>query len=391
MLQWDAELRFRGERTWGLGEAEPLLASKHHGWFQRSRLGARLERDSLSAVIQLQSSSVLGAAGPGSDPLPLGLQQGWLRARLPWGSDTWFEAGRMTLEFGAARQIGRYDFDAVGQAFDGARLHFGLARHLQVDAFAAQLRRTAGQPERQRVLGGVHLGATPHDTVLTELYVLYLHDDEPAQDTHLLTMGTRLRLTPVTPVELEAEAAVQTGQQRQRGAILASDHLAWMAAATLTGHSRSALAVDGGLFAHAFSGDDDPSDSVRRAWRQLYPSRDAIVGLMQQFATSNLAEAGARVSIDGQPSNWPLGLEAQVRRSHAIAQDLLPGLSGGSLQTLRGWQALGWGGDVRLRWQPLPRSEWMIAVAWFHGSEAVRSERRLDTGLSGWLQWTTTL
>lgn len=390
-LSWDAELRFRGERTLGLNEAEPLLASKHHGWFQRSRLGARLERDALTAVIQLQSSSVLGAAGPGSDPLPLGLQQGWLRARLPWGADTWVEAGRMSLEYGAARQIGRYDFDAVGQAFDGARLHFGLERRLQADAFVAQLRRTAGQPDRQRMLGGVHLSATPHDSVLTELYVLYLHDDEPAQDTHLLTMGTRVKTTPIPQFAFEAEGAVQTGQQRQRAAILASDHLAWMAATTAVARLRTAVLVEGGLFGHLFSGDGDPSDSVRRTWRPLYPSRDQVVGLMQQFTTSNLAEAGLRLSVDLQPLQLPVLFETQVRRSHAIAADVLPGLSGGTLSADPHWQTLGWGGDARLRWQAWRQSELMLALAWFSGSETIRQARGLDTGLSGWLQWMTQL
>jgi hypothetical protein len=125
-------LRVRARQTTRLHGLPAGLDEVREGAFHRVRLGASFQREDLSAYLQLQSAGAMGDAGPDDEPLTVGLQQGWLR----WDPQGWrglrVSAGRMALEFGAGRQIGRYDYHEIGHAFDGLDVGWAIGRYLDL-------------------------------------------------------------------------------------------------------------------------------------------------------------------------------------------------------------------------------------------------------------------
>ncbi|MBM4342848.1 MAG: alginate export family protein [Deltaproteobacteria bacterium] len=385
----DAQLRLRGSAGRRLATLGPGFAAKTQGWFQRSRLGVSFDRGDLAARVQLQSSSAFGVAQPGSDPVALGLQQGWLRARVPALGEAWVDAGRLALQYGLGRQIGDYDFDLVGHAFDGVRAHYGLGGQLAVDGLAVKLRRAAGQPDLERNLAGAYLTGRPSDAFSADLYFLYLQDGASIEDAELLTMGARLDLTPARWLAADLEAAVQIGEVTVANVREPQDHLAWMAAGqvSLTGQ----FGVDMGVSAvgQMFSGDDQPADRTRRAWRPLYPSRDRLVGLLQLLDPSNLLQVGGAWHVAVPAWGGHMRAECDVRINRAAAAGPLPAFGGGALgQGGQGWVALGTQADLKLRWGVDTGRELLGAVAVFAPDAALARERNAQTALLILLQWT---
>lgn len=390
-LRGDAEMRFRGMGGSHLSDLGQGYDSANSGWYQRSRLGILLEHSQLSAYLQLQSSGALGAAGPGADPMPLGLQQGWLRARAQFAQELWLDAGRLVLDYGAGRQIGAYDFDTIGQAFDGVRAHYAIPKRLIAEVFAARLKPGAAGSDVRRGLSGTHLTATPNELLKAELYVLYLVDDNAAERSGLLTMGSRVVGGPWLGLSGEVEGAVQIGEHRHADSRHPTDRLAWMAASELNYRLDGRIPLSFSLFGHVFSGDDDATDATDRAWQPLYPSKDAVVGLLRVFEPSNLAQAGARLQWQSPSPAWPLTISADVRRSLAAAHGKMPVFGGDSVPGDRGWQDLASEVDLRVRWRVLPGSELMVAASGLVGSSMLARTYGADRALLALLQWTTRL
>ena len=384
----DAQLRLRGAAGHNLAPIASGVVAKTAGWFQRSRLGVQFDHSSLLAYVQLQSSSAFGVAQPGADPVALGLQQGWLRARLPQLDQAWIDAGRLALEYGSGRQIGRYEFDQIGHAFDGVRSHFAYEKRLAVDGLAVKLRRAAGQPDHERNLAGLYLTGRPSDAFAADLYFLYLSDGAEAENARLLTMGARLDLTPTPWLAADLEAAVQIGDVTVATAHDPQDHLAWMAAGQLAMTGK--LWVDTGLavVAQVFSGDDDPKDRTRRAWKALYPSRDRLLGLLAALEPSNLQQLGGNVFVAAPSWGGTFRGELDVRLNRALAAGPLPAFGGGALAGSDGWHALGAQADLRLRWTAQSGPELMAAMAVFWPSDALRRDRNTQTATLALLQWT---
>lgn len=389
-VKLDAELRLRGTAGHGLANFAPGYETRNIGWFQRSRLGAAFDQSGMAAYVQLQSSSALGTAGPGSDPIALGLQQGWLRATVPGLADAHVDAGRLALEFGAGRQIGRYEFDHVGHAFDGVRAHFGLQKRMDIDVFGAKLRRAAGQPDLERNLAGVYLAGQPSDAFRPELYVLYLEDGSATERVRLLTLGTRLELAPVPWLWGDLEAAVQLGSATQVDTHEPQDQLSWMAATELRVQGQLATAMSVALIGQMFSADSDPKDKSRRGWRPLYPSRNTVVGTMQLFETTNLQQFGVVWRTSSTWRGLQLRTELDIRSDRSATDGQLPGLGGGTLGDTPGWQTVGTQGDaaVRLIWRP--GTELAALASVFVPTRAIQAERRLERAKLAMLQWTAT-
>ncbi len=384
----DAELRLRGAAGRRLATLAPGFSAKTQGWFQRSRLGVSFDRGTLAARVQLQSSSAFGVAQPGTDPVALGLQQGWLRAHVPALGEAWADAGRLALQYGVGRQIGHYDFDLVGNAFDGVRVHYGLGGRLSVDALAVKLRRAAGQPDLERNLAGAYLTGRPSDAFGADLYFLYLQDGANAEDAVLLTMGARLDLTPVRWLAADVEAAVQIGEITVANVREPQDHLAWMAAGQVGVSGR--FGIDMGLAAigQLFSGDDQPTSRTRRAWRPLYPSRDRLIGMLQLLEPSNLLQVGG--AWHGSLPAWggTLRADLDLRLDRAAAAGPLPAFGGGAVGNGQGWITLGSQADLRLRWGTDAGRELLAAIALFAPDAAIVQDRNAQTALLLLLQWT---
>ena len=137
----DSELRLRAQLGRGLGASLVGVGDQQRGVLHRIRLGANFASGNVDARVELQSSGAFGSAGPGDDPMQVGLQQGWMR----WRPEQWtflaVEAGRMALHYGAGRQIGSFDFHQTGHAYDGIRLRATVDKALVVDVLSVRLRR----------------------------------------------------------------------------------------------------------------------------------------------------------------------------------------------------------------------------------------------------------
>ncbi len=390
-LTVDCEIRLRGTEGRNLDSLEAGLASRSRGWFQRSRLRATLARSNLQGVVQVQSAGALGAAAPGADPMPLGLQTGYAQIQLPWLSDAWLRGGRQPMEYGAGRQVGLYDFDSVGQAFDGLRAHMARQDWLEVDVFALKLRRTPGQQDQDRALTGAYLVGRPRDSVRADLYFFYLSDRSGQEAVRLLTMGARAVAAPLAWFEAEGEVAVQSGSLGLVTAVEPQSQLSWMAAGQLQLRHGQTAPMRWTAFAHHFAGDAKPDDKIRTAWRPLYPSRDQVVGLMQLFQPSNLQQVGLRWGAEIAPGRQQLELALNGRLSRAEAGAALPGLGTAPLGGAAGWQPLGWEADATAAWKVLPHSQVLAGIAVFVPSEQLRLQRHLDTAVLALLQWTSAL
>lgn len=387
LTQLDAELRFRFTHTRNLGDLQAGQDEFRRGLFQRSRVGTAFERGDLSAYLQLQASGALGQAGPGEQPLAIGLQQGTARVRSPFGlRGVTFDAGRMVLDFGAGRQIGRYDFHNSGNAFDGVQLRYELERYLQINALAVKIRRNSAQPEEERNLFGLYMGALPTDGLRSEIYFLYLRDGSLNDSARILTMGVRIDWSALNWMGAEAEAAVQVGEVQAGEASAPLNHVASMGAANLRGMARIGVPATLTLGAQVYSGDTNANDKTSSAWRPLYPSLDEVIGQLQMFRQTNLLQYGARLKVLALPT-LAAEIDARVHASHPDAN--LPGLGNAKLNTAGNWAVVGREIDGRLRWQWHPSTELLGGVGLFDPSALVRTQLGAHLGWQAFLQWTT--
>ncbi len=378
----DADLRVRARQTTRLHGLPAGLDEVREGAFHRVRLGASFQREDLSAYLQLQSAGAMGDAGPDDEPLTVGLQQGWLR----WDPQGWrglrVSAGRMALEFGAGRQIGRYDYHEIGHAFDGLDVGWAIGRYLDLHLLAVQIRRDAAQPDQERRLTGLYATGLPTDRLRSDLYVLYVEDGHGGEAAQLLTMGLRLDARPVRGLSTEGEAAVQVGVLRPVG-LEPIDHVAMMGAARLAYEAVVGLPMAWTLHAQFWSGDRDATDQVSSAWRPLYGSLDEQVGLLQLFPTTNLGSGGVRYRL-GDTGRPHAEIDARAftsRRDAPIPGALVAPQGGGK------WPLLGSEVDVLLHLPWRTSTEFLIATGVFLPARPLRDAMDRRTGGQITAQW----
>lgn len=382
----DAELRFRGSTSLHLHDLQAGQDDVRRGVFDRLRLGAGFRRENLSAYLQLQNSGALGDAAPGEKPLPIGLQQGLVRLDVPGVKALRLEAGRMALEFGAARMIGRYDFHDTGNAFDGVRLRVDIDDFLDLDLLAVKIRRNSAHPDKERNLAGLYAAGLPVENLRTDLYFLYLGDDNEAGRAHVLTMGLRLDWKATSFLALEAETALQVGDVQPAGQDRVRDHLASALAGTMTLDVRKALPLILKLHGQMYAGDAAPGDNLSAGWRPLYPSLDEVVGLLQIFRQDNLSQAGGRLRWNLASA---LDLDVDGFASWSRTGATLPGFADRVLPGDGAWVLLGPEVDVRLRWTWRPWSEVMLAGGVFIPAQALRDHLGAAMAWQSLLQWTS--
>lgn len=382
----DAELRFRASSSSHLQDLQAGQDGSRRGLFERIRLGAGFRREVLSAYLQLQSNGALGDAGPGEQPLPIGLQQGLVRLDVSGVKGMRLDAGRMALEFGAARMIGRYDFHGTSNAFDGLRLRVGIEEVLDVDLLAVKIRRNSAHPDKERNLAGLYATGLPVENLRADLYFLYLGDNNDAGQAHLLTMGLRLDWRATSFLCLELEAALQAGDVQPAASERLLDHVASAVAGTLTLDGRRWLPAIFKLHGQSYSGDAAPGDAIDSGWRPLYPSLDEVVGLLQIFRQTNLTQAGGRLRI---PLNSQLDLDVDSIVSWSRTGTALPGFGDRVLPGDGSWLLLGPEVDLRLRWTWRRGSEVLLAAGFFVPETALREHLGVSMARQLLLQWTS--
>ncbi|MCO4760982.1 MAG: alginate export family protein [Myxococcales bacterium] len=386
-FRWDADLRFRGAVGIHLKDLQAGQDDRVQGVFQRLRLGSRVSTTDLEARLQLQVSGAFGEKGPGEQPVPVGLQAGSLRWKLPAAQGLTFEVGRMALEFGSGRHIARYDFHDEGNAYDGFRLQYSAEPWLRVDTLGVKLRRTSAQPDKERTLFGLYLVGKPFKPVTTDVYLLILRDGGDQGRIDLQTMGLRLEFKPNPHFRVEFEGAVQFGSRQPVSEKAPLDHLAGAMAAELEFAGRLGVQLAGGLRAQQYSGDDGTEANLSRAWRPLYPDVVRHVGLLQLFAQSGLRQLGAwlRVGDSGR-----LYIEADARLNASPGGAQAPGFSRPKLgKAGDGWVSLGSEVDVRLVWRALSSSRLMLATGMFAPSSELAAKIGGRLARQVLLQWTS--
>jgi hypothetical protein len=292
----------------------------------------------------------------------------------------------MALEYGAGRQIGRYDFHDSGNAFDGLRLVYRLAESLSIDALAVQIRRSPAQPEKERSLLGGYAVARPVRVLRTEVYYLHLRDSDPDLKASLQTMGGRGFWQILPWLTVDGEAALQVGSLRPKGFAEAADHFASSALLQLRAEKRRGLALATWLQVQRMSGDPNAADDLSHAWRPLYPSLDELTGLLQLFPPSNLLQGLAGVRLGRRES---LAATAELRANGALAgsqlaafgQPVVPGKA-------PGWSYVGSEASLRLEWQAARALHFLLAGGVFVPSRALAEETGLAWARQVLLQWT---
>ena len=375
---FDAELRFRGSQARNLRSLQASQEDLLRGVFQRIRAGIHHRRGPLTATIQIQTAGAMGAPVQfdpdnlsGALPVPVGLQQGFVR----WSPDgikgLELQLGRMELSYGAERRIGRYDFHESGNAFDGLRVGYAPIDVLAVEVLAVKLRRNTAQPEQERHLLGAYVTARLAEIVTTDLYFLYLDDGDDDLRANHMNMGVRLVLKPLYFVELDAEAAVQFGDLVPKGYQKPIDHLATSFAAELRTRGTIGIPLGLALRVQRHSGDTDPSDDVSEGWRQLYPSLAQQVGLLQLFPQSNLLQYGGGLRI-GPEDHAHLLVDA--RFNSAMSGSVVPAFNQPTLGGDDTWAALGTELDVQVHVPLLDNAKLMLATAFFAPSQLLADE-----------------
>ncbi len=387
----DAELRFRGSKTAYLGNSTAGQDAVRSGFFDRMRLGANFVSPNVTAYMQLQASGAFGDSGVNLSPLPIGLQQGVIQLRLPGVKNLDLNVGRMALEFGAGRMIGRYDFHETGHAFDGIDAHLGIDKVLDLHAIVVKIRRNSAQPDYERSMGGIYLQTTPIASLQADVYFLYLIDNKlgeagkPNEKDRLLTMGARIGWQPAHWLEFEGEAAVQVGEFQQEGQLDRQDLLATALVGQLTLKRQGHLPQRLSMYGQMYSGDAKPTDRVLTTWKPLYPSVDEVVGLLQLVNQTNLLQVGLRyrAQLFAQMS-----AEVDARSFASEGGATLPGFGEKFLSLTPTWHTVGAELDLRLRWQWRPRTEFLLAAGTFAPSDALVA---LGQRLAGQvlLQWSS--
>jgi len=362
----DAELRFRASSARHLNTLQASQEDLLRGVFQRIRAGARYSAASLDARVQFQTAGSLGAPvrfEPGANdtpvPVPVGLQQGWMRWRPESLDGLEVQVGRMALEFGAGRRIGRYDFHETGNAFDGIRAGYRLQPYLKADLLAVRLRRNTAQPERERYLAGVYLAARPAEPLALDLYFLDLSDGDDDLRADHMNMGLRALWKPVYWLALEGEAAVQFGAVLPKGHEQEMDHVASSVAFAVRSEGHVGIPLAVALRFQRHSGDIDAKDDQSNAWRPLYPSLARHVGLLQLFPQSNLLQYGVGLRI-GRKKELHMALDWRVNA--AMAGSVVEAFGKPKLEHDDTWAPLGTEVDAAVR-LPFASGSELLAVA----------------------------
>ncbi len=275
---------------------------------------------------------LLGAEGDDS----LDLRQGYIEIGDANRFPLVLKVGRQVLSYGDERLVGGFDWNNFGRTFDAAKLRWE-EKTWSLDAFAAAV----VVPEfgdfnrsdfiddgtrKDQVFAGLYYTNAAPDFQSTDLYALYLHEDnavpQSSGDTRFATLGARAKSKPgafhrappapqdstagdgkSTPstspapaprpagFDYAAEVAFQTG--RVRGL----DHSA-MALSAGVGYTIDApwLPRVGAEYNYA-SGDRNAADGDIETFQNLFPTNHKFYGIMDLTAWQNMHQAAVGASV----------------------------------------------------------------------------------------------
>jgi hypothetical protein len=274
--------------------------------------------------------------------------------------------GRMTMDFGSRRLVGRNAFRNITNCFDGIHLQLGNGETWRVRAFATRpVILEEGyfddDSSRKRRFWGV--GYEDQRIGWLNLDTYYFGYRARDLDIEYHTFGVRARRPEkLRQLDYELELIGQLGDSSGR------DHSAF------AGHAELGYTLDlpwsprlVGQFEYA-SGTADPSGDESHTFNVLFGTRRsdlAVTGIFGPFRRSNILSPGVRLIVSPHPK-----VKAQLKVRYWELAQAKDAFVGTGLQDPTGASGRNLGTDVELqvRWSPTP---WLELDAgydhWFKG------------------------
>ena len=274
--------------------------------------------------------------------------------------------GRMTMDFGSRRLVGRNSFRNITNTFDGIHLQLGDGKAWRVRAFFNQpVTLEEGyfdnESSADRRFWGVAYEDKGTSWLNLDAYYFGLRGYEPDVEYH--TLGVRgCRQPQPRQLDYELELIGQLGDSSGR------DHSAFF------GHAELGYTLDLpwsprllGQFEYA-SGTADPSGDESHTFNTLFGTRRAdlvATGIFGPFRRSNILSPGVRLVVSPHPK-----VKAQLKVRYWQLAQARDAFVGTGLQDPTGDSGRNLGTDVELsvRWTPMP---WLDVDAgydhWFKG------------------------
>lgn len=374
-LSLDGHILLRPEYVDNLNDFAEEIGDEDFYYRQRLRLGLSFQPLSwLTVRADVQSAIVWGTEVPADLGMSdqLGLYQAYVHVTVPWVDSLWLRAGRMGLELGAGRLIGRDDFRISPNFFDGGLIHYEHGPYIRLDAFGFVLRERFTPIGRDRNIFGLYASTNALENATFDLYVMYLSDGDPQDTQDLVTLGARAAAEPIAGLKIDGEAVLQVGAVEPGGGpeqdVLAT---AYFLSVDYTIPVWSAPRA--GLFFSSASGDSNPVDDRYSAFDPLYPSRHAFWGAMDLFSWTNIIDYGGRLGF-APMDGLDVGLE--IHRFHAVDPDgtmlTLPG--SGPVSDSDGGE-LGTELDFLVRYRPLEQVALALGYSFFLPDDAFKRAR----------------
>ncbi|MDW8380901.1 MAG: alginate export family protein [Verrucomicrobiota bacterium] len=264
------------------------------------------------AYVEVRNSNSTGEEAPGRPGEDrLDLQQAYLKFGKLDAFPLQLEVGRIELQYGDERLIGRSDWSNVTRSFDAVRLRFQDAE-IWMDAFAGRVVvREDGKfnqsDERDWFWGtyGCIEKLLPWQD--TEVYFLGRNTDAGGRarvsSRDIYTIGFRAvsRKTGLGNWDYAIEALHQFGQVNQGTRNL--EQSAWAASAALGYTWKKAWAAPRLGIEYNFStGDSDPTDGRSQTLDNLFPTNHKHYGTMDVIGWRNIHDAALRTRIRPLPA-----------------------------------------------------------------------------------------
>ncbi|MGR9053803.1 MAG: alginate export family protein, partial [Gammaproteobacteria bacterium] len=288
-------------------------------------------------------------------------------------------AGRITLELGSARLLGRNNFPNTTNAFDGGHVALGNGKDWRVRAFLTAPvlidPTELDESSKKTLFWGTAFESKQWANLNGEVYYLGISDSkDPAKSRHFSTFGVHGFKKAVKTRsdfkngefggwDYDFEGIAQTGERRRKA------HFAYAGFAH-AGYTLNAPWLPQLQAEYVYAGGSgDPNSGKSRTFDRLFGLRRPDLmqtSLYGPFSHSNLESAGWRLSV--KPTD-----NSKVYFKHhanwlAEAKDAFDGsqVSGGNLQDKSGRSGRWLGHDIELAGEYGFGSNWILSAGYSH-------------------------
>jgi len=311
-LELGAEYRMRYETQDGRYRVGETGGDQQLAHRTRLRLGIRNVLDPVRFLVEFEDARV-NLTDSGSTVTAIHVREhSVLQAQVKLVSTSLFgrklasdlSFGRLTMDLGKRRLVGRNIFRNTTSRFDGVRWSLAAPKAWTLQTFVMQPVNYAApdlnRGRRQGYFAGAYFQDQRRPGVRRDLYYLHLWESEKAAGArrrNLATFGGRWHANPEAGWVYELESAWQVGKSR------AQDHFAHLQVAEF-GRRWNSRWQPLLLFQYLYaSGDRDPNDTRNGAFDGLFGPRTFEIGptgILALFNRSNLNAPGGRLVITPQ-------------------------------------------------------------------------------------------